>query len=209
MKRPPETRRRRRPHEIDPFLSYLDEQVKLGRTIDAIEGSIREKGYRGSYRAIRNHVSDVRRQHSDRKERFLSRKHVYHLYWKPLVDLTEKKRHLLNQVLTLYPETKEIYGFVQLYRDMIRTKDKEIFHYILRMGDTVSRPELNSFIKQMKKEKSSIKAALVYSYSNAVLEGQVTRLKMIKRQLYGRASVEFLKNGYSINFEKRNLEVLN
>ncbi|MGN9121904.1 transposase, partial [Turicibacter bilis] len=35
--------------------------------------------------------------------------------------------------------------------------------------------------------------ALVYPYTNAICEGNVNRIKMIKRQMYGRASFELLR----------------
>ncbi|QTN01642.1 hypothetical protein ERJ70_18720 [Sediminibacillus dalangtanensis] len=47
-----------------------------------------------------------------------------------------------------------------------------------------------------------MEAALTYSYSNGFLEGNITRLKMIKRQLYGRASFELLKNEYYFIIKK-------
>ncbi|MGN9121617.1 transposase, partial [Turicibacter bilis] len=40
--------------------------------------------------------------------------------------------------------------------------------------------------------------ALVYPYTNAICEGNVNRIKMIKRQMYGRASFELLRIKYSM-----------
>jgi transposase len=38
----------------------------------------------------------------------------------------------------------------------------------------------------------AVKAALATPWSNGVLEGHVTRLRVIKRQMYGRAGLELL-----------------
>ncbi len=45
----------------------------------------------------------------------------------------------------------------------------------------------------MERDEQSISNALVYSYTNAICEGNVNRIKMIKRQMYGRASFELLR----------------
>ena len=45
----------------------------------------------------------------------------------------------------------------------------------------------------MKRDEQSIINALVYPYTNAICEGNVHRIKLIKRQIYGRASFELLR----------------
>ena len=38
-----------------------------------------------------------------------------------------------------------------------------------------------------------MRAAIVEPWSNGQTEGQVTRLKLVKRQMYGRANVDLLR----------------
>lgn len=195
MKGPPDTRKRSRSPIIKPFLSVLEEHVKEGYKTKDIDSVLRDRGYNGSYATVRRYVEELRRKakKKGRKEAYISRKQAWALFWRPLETLSEKEREILNQVLALYPKTKGIYGFVQLFRQMIQTKDKHIFHYLLRYNQAFHYPAIVSFIHKLKEEKLSIEAALTYSYSNGFMEGNITRLKMIKRQLYGRASVELLK----------------
>jgi transposase len=54
-------------------------------------------------------------------------------------------------------------------------------------------PELQSFAKGLAQEYASIRAALSEPWSSGQVEGQVTRLKRIKRQMYGRATFDLLK----------------
>jgi transposase len=42
-------------------------------------------------------------------------------------------------------------------------------------------------------DKKAVEAALKYEWSNGRVEGQVNRLKLIKRQMYGRAKADLLK----------------
>jgi transposase len=48
-------------------------------------------------------------------------------------------------------------------------------------------PEFRRFAKGVTSDLSAMKAALSYEWSQGQVEGQVHRLKMIKRQMYGRA----------------------
>jgi transposase len=50
-----------------------------------------------------------------------------------------------------------------------------------------------SFAKGLSTDYDAVKAALHYSYSNGPVEGQVNRLKLIKRQAYGRAGFDLLR----------------
>jgi hypothetical protein len=49
--------------------------------------------------------------------------------------------------------------------------------------------EFRRFAKGLTVDLSAVKAALLYEWSNGQVEGQVHRLKMIKRQMYGRAKL--------------------
>jgi transposase len=55
---------------------------------------------------------------------------------------------------------------------------------------------LESFAQGLQKEYEAIKAALVLSYSNGPVEGQVNRLKFVKRSMFGRGSFELLRNRF-------------
>jgi transposase len=49
------------------------------------------------------------------------------------------------------------------------------------------------FAEGMKDDLAAIEAGLTLPWSNGVVEGQVNRLKLLKRQGYGRASVALLR----------------
>ena len=54
-------------------------------------------------------------------------------------------------------------------------------------------PELRAFAEGLRRDKRAVAGALSQDYSNGQTEGQVTRLKLIKRQMYGRASFDLLR----------------
>jgi transposase len=52
---------------------------------------------------------------------------------------------------------------------------------------------LASFAKGIVADQKAIAAAIVEPWSNGQTEGQITKLKMIKRQMYGRANLDLLR----------------
>ena len=55
---------------------------------------------------------------------------------------------------------------------------------------------LKSFARGIKEDWDAVKNGMTYQWSNGQVEGQVNRLKMLKRQMYGRASHDLLKKRF-------------
>jgi transposase len=53
--------------------------------------------------------------------------------------------------------------------------------------------EMAGFAEGLKKDREAVRGTLQYEWSNGQVEGQVNRLKLIKRQMYGRAKFDLLK----------------
>ncbi len=82
-------------------------------------------------------------------------------------------------------------------RDLI-----ERFHRMLRAGDADAlTPWLTgagaslfaSFAKGIRADFGAVRAALTEPWSNGQTEGQITKLKLVKRQMYGRAKLDLLR----------------
>ena len=52
---------------------------------------------------------------------------------------------------------------------------------------------LRGFVQGLRRDYAAVKAALTVEWSNGQTEGQVNRLKLIKRQMYGRANFDLLR----------------
>jgi len=48
-------------------------------------------------------------------------------------------------------------------------------------------------VRTLKQDLSAVEAAVSEPWSNGPVEGQLNRLKMLKRQMYGRAGIELLR----------------
>lgn len=177
-------------------MSDLKQANKQGMTVKQMDQLLRQKGYTGKYSTLRIRVQDLRRQANKAavQEKRLSRKQVIQLFWQSFESVSPKGRMLLNQLLTQYSGSRELYGFIQLFRDMITFHDIETFHYILSSGNNLfQNKDIHLFINKLKEDREAIYNAFIYKYNNGLLEGQLNRLKTIKRMMYGRASLELLK----------------
>ena len=79
------------------------------------------------------------------------------------------------------------------------------FRAILRMGKVATLHRwmdraavtdidaLQRFVRTLRHDLSAVEGAVTERWSNGPVEGQINRLKMLRRQMYGRAGVEFLR----------------
>jgi transposase len=56
--------------------------------------------------------------------------------------------------------------------------------------------ELRSFAKGLQDDQAAVQEALRSPWSNGQVEGQVNRLKTLKRQMYGRAKFDLLRKRF-------------
>ncbi len=59
--------------------------------------------------------------------------------------------------------------------------------------DQAARGLLVSFANGLSKDRGAVAAALVEKWSNGQTEGPITRLKLVKRQMYGRVKLDLLE----------------
>lgn len=56
-----------------------------------------------------------------------------------------------------------------------------------------AQSELRAFAAGLRQDEAAVRAALTMPWSNGPVEGQITRLKLLKRQMYGRAKLDLLR----------------
>jgi transposase len=79
---------------------------------------------------------------------------------------------------------------MERFHGMIRARDPDAFGPWLT--DTESSL-IASFGKGIKADFAAVRAALCEPWSNGQTEGQITKLKLVKRQMYGRAKLDLLR----------------
>jgi transposase len=85
------------------------------------------------------------------------------------------------------------YTLTQRFRQMMHARAAPTLEHWLRGCLASGMPELVHFASGLQREQPAVHAALTLPYSNGQIEGQITKLKLLKRQSYGRAKLDLLR----------------
>ena len=108
-------------------------------------------------------------------------------------DLEDKEREMIEHLCRLSPEVKAAHELALSLMEMIRERRAERFDDWISQAIESRIPELKSFAHSLNQDRSAVAPALRYEWNNGRVEGQVNRLKLIKRTMYGRAKPDLLK----------------
>lgn len=90
------------------------------------------------------------------------------------------------------PEVKHIEVFVKQFKNLFKMKEPgSLSQWIAdaQMADST----IKKFAKNLLRDYQAVNNEVITSYSNGQVEGQVNRLKNIKRMMYGRAGFQLLR----------------
>ena len=100
----------------------------------------------------------------------------------------------LAAVTAACPHLSALAGHIRAFAEMMTRRQG-----LLALDDWLTaveaddQPDLHSFARGIRLDQQAVTAGLALPYSSAALEGNVTKIKMIKRQMYGRASFPLLR----------------
>jgi transposase len=105
-------------------------------------------------------------------------------------DRSAEDLHLLDLVEQAHPQVKVACALAQAFVQMIRNRNASALQPWLEEAARSGVSELRTFATSIKRDQ----AALTYEWSQGQVEGQINRLKLLKRQSYGRASFDLLRH---------------
>lgn len=91
-----------------------------------------------------------------------------------------------NRLPSLVQAREIIEGFHQMLR---RKTAVDLTPWIDKARSTL----VASFANGVAKDEPAVRAAISSAWSNGQAEGQITKLKLVKRQMYGRAKLDLLQ----------------
>jgi transposase len=109
-------------------------------------------------------------------------------------DLLAAGQAGLAAVAAACPHLSALAGHIRAFAEMMTRRQG-----LLALDDWLTaveaddQPDLHSFARGIRLDQQAVTAGLALPYSSAALEGNVTKIKMIKRQMYGRASFPLLR----------------
>jgi transposase len=88
------------------------------------------------------------------------------------------------------PGLAVVRNLLERFHGMVRTGDAEaLARWLMETDGSL----MTSFGKGIKADLAAVMAALTEPWSNGQTEGQVTKLKLVKRQMHGRAKLDLLR----------------
>lgn len=105
----------------------------------------------------------------------------------------QKKSWQLRKCPFGYPIVAKIYVLVQQLATMIRQRESSQLDNWLQTCLRSGVPCLKAFAKGIFQDYDAVRAALETEWSSGQAEGQINRLKLIKREMYGRAGFDLLR----------------
>lgn len=100
---------------------------------------------------------------------------------------------MMERLCQLFPQIEKAKELAQDFTRMTRERTPDKFNSWLRAALRSELKEFVSLARGLSDDYEAVKNALTYGWSNGQLEGQVNRLELIKRQMYGRAKFDLLR----------------
>jgi len=110
--------------------------------------------------------------------------------------LTSDERTYRVALLDAEPTIREVQQLAVGFDALVRTRDAPGLIAWLERADASGVPEVRSFAAGIRRDRAAVDAALSVVWSNGQTEGQINRLKVLKRQMYGRAKLDLLEKRF-------------
>jgi transposase len=198
--------------KVYPYKKYLLEQWNSGfHDTQKLYAEIKEQGYEGSYVTLARYTHRLREAQGLKPREKTSK--PLPLVFEPKKSLMTVRqavwlilRHSINQseaeaeaIELLKKQHRDLNTGISLamdFADLVRRKQPDLLVQWLKKAESSKIRAITGFATKLKDDLDAVRNGVTYQWSNGQVEGQVNRLKMLKRQMYGRASHELLKKRF-------------
>ena len=193
----------------DVVLEHWNSDRRHGRELFR---TLQDDGYRGSYPTLARYLQRLRAACGialTRKpakqlrpvlvaapRRVLTSRTTAWLVLRRVEKRSADDRALLADLRQHAPELNEAIGLAEEFTGLIREHAPDrLDPWLQRARDSTVR-QLQSFANRLMGDYAAVRAGVALAWSNGPTEGQVNRLKTLKRQMYGRANLDLLSQRF-------------
>jgi transposase len=203
------------PHQkfepLNAFLPYLEQRWQEGiRNRKTLYRELVSQGYTGSYATVYQYTNDmIGKTFAIKQSQHVPIRAKHHSLLGTLKVLnkqeeklsSDEKQHLLR-LTAKFPEAQVCYSLIQNFHKLVRRVTANPKQTLTQWMDQVKQSsivELQQFVNGLEQDKAAVEAAFTLPWSNGQTEGQVNKLKLIKRQMYGRGKFDLLRRRVLLN----------
>jgi transposase len=186
----------RRSH-VREFHGYLRQRWEQGCHNSAqLFREIRTRGYRGSRQMVSYHVSAWRgspRVSRGRPFHQISPKEAAILICKRPEDRSASQQELFDRLRRAHPTFYWIHTLAIGFREALQSKNQGRMRDWICAATQSGVGPITRFAYGIRRDREAVIAAVESDWSSGQVEGQINRLKALKRQMYGRAGFTLLR----------------
>jgi transposase len=183
-----------RPSKLDPFKAYLDQHAgqRHGEYMRLFR-DIRERGYDGSYAIVRGYLNRNPPAPVPLPPVPPTVRDATGWLTRHPDSLTEDDRPRLTAVLDRCPELRAASGQVRAFAVMMTQLTGHDLPQWISAARDAALPGIASFAKGLEQDLDAVTQGLTTPWNSGPVEGRVNHIKMIKRQMFGRAGLPLLR----------------
>jgi transposase len=203
--RPP---RRRPPAILDPYKAYLRERWQAGyRSAKELYHEMHAQGFPGKYSVVAAYISRFRPPEGriTRRRKVgasatpmevdtpLTPSRATWLVMRGEATLTEDEKRQRARLHAQEGEIAEAIALTQDFAALVRQRQPDQLETWLERATASGLSAFKSLANGLRADYEAVKAGVTLPWSTGPVEGQINRLKMLKRQMYGRAGIDLLR----------------
>lgn len=178
---------------LEPHLPWLEAQWDAGLQNGAeLWRQLRLAGFCGSLRVVSEWAT--RRRRAEKAENGLGHaptaRTIVRLMTLERINLTKAQAMTVAAIEERLPDLVEARDVVESFHNMLRHKSKDDLESWI---DRAAKSLVASFANGVIRDQTAVQNAITSQWSNGQTEGQITKLKLIKRQMYGRGKLDLLQ----------------
>ncbi len=185
---------RTRESSLELYLPWLDAQWAAGlHNGSELWRRLSKQGFRGCLRVVSEWAG--RRKRAERADaeslrRVPSARTIARLMTTGRDTLSKSDAVTIAAIESRVPLLVEARSIIAAFHAIIRKKhEAELDAWIEQAKASLVASLANGVLK----DKAAVRAAIISAWSNGQTEGQITKLKLVKRQMYGRAKIDLLE----------------
>jgi transposase len=198
---------------LTPYHAYLLERWNAGHR-DAVRlfRELHQRGYAGSYPTVARYAQRLRQAHgqaprqrrprqpllavAEPAARHLTARRATWLVLRRPERLDQAEAAQLAQLPAQHPEVAAAIVLAQDFAQLVRARQPDqLDPWLARAAESPLIP-LQRFAKGLRDDDDAVKAGITLPWSNGPVEGHINRLKMLKRQMFGRAKLDRLQRRF-------------